>query len=69
MAKRFRLDAELVRRAMEQVLLDTPGFAADYVAVVDPTTLEPLERIDGPARGLIAARVGAVRLIDNMALG
>jgi pantoate--beta-alanine ligase len=61
-------DGQTVRRVMEQVLLDTPGCAADYVAVVDPATLEPLDRIEGPARGLIAARIGAVRLIDNMAL-
>lgn len=37
----------------------------DYVAVVDPASLEPLEKVDGPARMLIAAFVGATRLIDN----
>ncbi|CAA9292771.1 MAG: Pantoate--beta-alanine ligase [uncultured Chloroflexi bacterium] len=61
-------EAETVRRVMEQVLLDTPGFTVDYVAVVDPGSLEPLKRIEGPARGLIAARIGSVRLIDNMSL-
>ena len=63
--------ASAVREAMERVLLDTPGVTVDYVAVVDPGTLEPLDRIE-PGRtlvhGLIAARLGAVRLIDNMAL-
>jgi pantoate--beta-alanine ligase len=57
--------AEPVRSAMEAALADTPGVTPDYVAVVDPRTLEPLERIGPGARALIAARLGAVRLIDN----
>ncbi|MBI3972611.1 MAG: pantoate--beta-alanine ligase [Chloroflexi bacterium] len=61
-------DAAAVRRAMETVLISTPGATIDYVAVVDPVTLEPLERVDGPARALIAARLGLVRLIDNAPL-
>ncbi|MCW5772188.1 MAG: pantoate--beta-alanine ligase, partial [Rhodospirillaceae bacterium] len=43
------------------------GFAAvDYLAVVDAETLEPLQRLDRPGRVLAAARLGAVRLIDNV---
>jgi pantoate--beta-alanine ligase len=43
-----------------------PGaLTLDYVAVVDPDTLEPLATVDGPARILIAGRVGSTRLIDN----
>ncbi|HEX2513407.1 MAG TPA: pantoate--beta-alanine ligase [Chloroflexota bacterium] len=61
-------DALAVRRAIEAVLLDTPGLRPDYVAVVDPESLEPLERLDRPARALIAARLGKVRLIDNAPL-
>ncbi len=38
----------------------------DYALVVDPSTLTRPERIEGPVRLLIAARVGAVRLIDNI---
>jgi pantoate--beta-alanine ligase len=62
-------DATRVREAMEAVLLDAPGVRPDYVAVVDPRTLEPLTHLEGPARALLAARLGAVRLIDNAALG
>jgi pantoate--beta-alanine ligase len=58
-------DAERVRGALEAVLGDTPGVTPVYGAVVDPHTLEPLERIGPGARALIAARLGAVRLIDN----
>jgi pantoate--beta-alanine ligase len=41
----------------------------DYIALVDSETLEPLERAVASARLLIAAFVGATRLIDNVALG
>ena len=64
-------EAEALRRAIEAVLLDTPGVRPDYVAVVDPHSLEPLTRLEGAtpgARALIAARLGGVRLIDNAAL-
>ena len=40
----------------------------DYVALRDGQTLRPLREIAGPARVLAAARVGGVRLIDNMAV-
>ncbi|REK07513.1 MAG: pantoate--beta-alanine ligase [Planctomycetota bacterium] len=37
----------------------------DYVAICDRDTLRPLEKLDGPAVALVAARVGQTRLIDN----
>ncbi len=47
-----------------------PDPELDYLAVVDPVTLEPIDIVtDGSARVLVAARLGAVRLIDNLALG
>ena len=61
-------DAARVRALMEAVLAGAPGVSLDYVAVVDPGTLEPLQRIAGPARALVAARLGRVRLIDNAPL-
>ena len=41
----------------------------DYVALVDPETLRPLERAVPQARLLVAGFVGATRLIDNVELG
>jgi pantoate--beta-alanine ligase len=40
----------------------------DYVALVDPTTLLPIEELDRPALLAVAAAVGGVRLIDNVTL-
>lgn len=55
-------------RAMSELLSSSPGVALDYAAVVDPVTLEePPEPLSGAVRLLVAAEVGPVRLIDNMA--
>jgi pantoate--beta-alanine ligase len=43
------------------------GFEVDYVALVDAATLQPLETARPPARLIAAARLGSVRLIDNVA--
>jgi pantoate--beta-alanine ligase len=40
----------------------------EYVALVDPDTFEPLAELAGDALLVLAARVGAVRLIDNTML-
>jgi pantoate--beta-alanine ligase len=45
--------------------LSTAGLEPDYLELVSPETLAPLERIDGDALVVVAARVGPVRLIDN----
>ena len=39
---------------------------ADYLAVVDPETLEPIEHVDRAVLVAAAARVGRARLIDNL---
>ncbi|MGC6442657.1 MAG: pantoate--beta-alanine ligase [Rubripirellula sp.] len=39
--------------------------SVDYAVIVDAKTLEPILELDRPAVALIAARVGATRLIDN----
>lgn len=40
----------------------------DYVALVDAASLEPIDRLDGPARLIAAAKLGRTRLIDNLAV-
>ena len=50
----------------EGYLFDAGFSAVDYIEVRDARTLAPLEAVDGPARILAAARLGSVRLIDNV---
>ena len=45
-----------------------PRARIDYVSVADCETLEELTVIDRPALLLLAVRIGATRLIDNVAL-
>ncbi|HEY3212298.1 MAG TPA: pantoate--beta-alanine ligase [Actinomycetota bacterium] len=54
--------------AMAREIGATPQARIDYVAVVDEDTFEELPAIAGPARALVAARFGGVRLIDTLLL-
>ncbi|MBX7145192.1 MAG: pantoate--beta-alanine ligase [Oligoflexia bacterium] len=49
--------------------LSQPGITIEYVELAEEKTLQPVERAGHePTRMLVAAVVGGVRLIDNMAL-
>jgi len=50
---------------MRQMLIDDGVTSIDYVAVVNPETLESCDPIDLPVALLIAVYVGKTRLIDN----
>lgn len=56
--------------AIMQQTLQGHGLQIDYAAVRDAQTLMRIDafEFDRPARGLIAARLGSVRLIDNASL-
>ena len=48
--------------------LEQAGVEPEYVALIDAHTLEPLARVERTALLALAARVGEVRLIDNVVL-
>jgi pantoate--beta-alanine ligase len=60
-------DAGTLRRGVVDALA-AAGLPAEYVAIVDPHSLEPRETVDGPVLLALAVPVGPVRLIDNVVL-
>jgi pantoate--beta-alanine ligase len=44
------------------------GVEPEYLALVEPETLEPIDTLAGDALLALAARIGEVRLIDNTIL-
>jgi pantoate--beta-alanine ligase len=56
-----------VAAAVSALLDAEPLIELDYVAVADPVTLMPVGEIAAAVRLLVAARLGPVRLIDNVA--
>lgn len=62
-------DAGALADAMCECVAAEPAAVLDYAAVVDADTLAEIGTLGpAPARAIIAARVGVVRLIDNIAL-
>jgi len=46
--------------------LERHAIEPEYLALVDPETLAPVEHLDAPVLIAVAARVGRARLIDNL---
>lgn len=59
-------DARSLEQGMQQMIREGTSASVDYVAVCDPESLEPLERVAGPAVALLAVRFSKARLIDNL---
>jgi pantoate--beta-alanine ligase len=58
-------DAARLIAAMRRTIDAEPGAALDYSEIVDADTLEPVVSLRRTCYALLAARVGATRLIDN----
>ena len=65
-----RLEIKDIERKAVERLAAFPEFQVEYVAIRDARTLKPIKKISATthAVALIAARIGGVRLIDNMLL-
>lgn len=59
---------ELILAGVRQIIDAAPGTRIDYVALVDPVTLQDVEAIRGEARLLLAVQLNNTRLIDNTLL-
>ncbi len=59
-------DALRLTAAMRETLRAEPLADPDYVELVDAETLEPVTRLRGACLALLAVRIGATRLIDNL---
>ncbi len=62
-----RTAAEIID-TVEGVVKSEPLAKLDYAALVDADSFEPRDVVRAPALLLIAARVGATRLIDNLSV-
>jgi len=60
------VDAHEIRRRVAEFIMLNPMVTLDYVAVCDPETFSELEHISDGAIVLVAAKIGGVRLIDNI---
>jgi pantoate--beta-alanine ligase len=57
-----------LRASVQQMIESEPLARVDYVAVVDPETLEPPDRMDDWILVALAVRIGNTRLIDNVVI-
>jgi pantoate--beta-alanine ligase len=68
LARRGDRRADVLRAEMAKRIGAEPLARLDYVAVVDDRTWEDVDELAGPARALVAAKIGSTRLIDNLML-
>ncbi|HWK31449.1 MAG TPA: pantoate--beta-alanine ligase [Terriglobales bacterium] len=66
--RRGATDANTLTTTVRQEL-STETVSVDYVEVLDPATLLPVDDVKSPTLLAIAARVGSTRLLDNVVLG
>ena len=57
-----------LREAAHEMIAREAGVRLDYLEIVDPDSLEPVDRIAQATLVAVAAYVGATRLIDNIVL-
>lgn len=58
-------DPAVAARAARQVLELEPMVRVDYVEIVNPADMQPVNEIQGTVRAAAAIRIGNTRLIDN----
>jgi pantoate--beta-alanine ligase len=58
--------AEEIKSSALAILQRYPEIRVEYLEIVDPESMQPVEAIAGPVRVMMAAWIGKTRLIDNV---
>ena len=66
MVRQGARDAGQIRRSGLRLLSRESLVQVEYLELVDPETMQPVSRIQGPVRAAGAIRLGRIRLIDNV---
>ena len=61
-------DTVALINAMKAIIDKQPQARIDYISIVDRELMQPLTKIDRPARIALAVHLGPARLIDNIAI-
>lgn len=61
-------DAAAIAAQMRSLIATAADAQIDYVALVDPQSLQPVTRLTGPTLAALAVRIDGTRLIDNCLL-
>jgi pantoate ligase/cytidylate kinase len=69
LAARGERSQQLILTAVKDELSTVPEFALEYLELVDPQTLESIEKLERTALLAIAGRIENTRLIDNVLIG
>jgi pantoate--beta-alanine ligase len=69
MAQAGEVDAQKLLEEIRKTFAAEPRVQLEYAAIVNPATLEPVACVNPGSVALVAARLGTVRLIDNLIFG
>lgn len=59
-------DCQIIKKRIEEIIKAEPRLKIDYIEIVDPEELQPLEKISDEALIALAVYCGQTRLIDNL---
>ena len=60
------IHAEAIKNASLGIFEGNPKIRVEYLEIVDPDDMQPVEQITGPVRVAAAVWIGKTRLIDNL---
>lgn len=59
-------NAAAIKARASRILYPVPEIKLEYLELVDPDTIGPVDYVEGPVRAALAAWIGKTRLIDNV---